>query len=337
MVRRGLRMVLDTEDGLDRGRRGGRRRVGAPRDARAPPARRRPRPQHARRAHAPGDPAVPRGGARRRRRRAHDGDRSGVRPARARKRAPAATCSRRAPTTNSSTRSAPSPAGGTYLNPSLGGRLATEAQAEIAVGSVFAGHRIDGIAGRGGMGVVYLATDLTLDRRVALKLIAGSVASDDEFRARFERECRVAASIEHPHVVPVYHAGQRGRAAVRDDALHRGHRPARAARRGGPARARARGRAGGAGRRRARRGAPARARPPRRQARQHPHRQRPRRRSRLPHRLRRHQAARGGRRPDTDRHGGGHRRLHGAGAGARRRRSTAAPTSTRSAACCSGR
>ncbi len=100
--------------------------------------------------------------------------------------------------------------GGTYLNPSLGGRLATEGQAEIAVGSVFAGHRIDGIAGRGGMGVVYVATDLTLERRVALKLIAGSVASDEEFRTRFERECRIAASIEHPHVVPVFHAGREG-------------------------------------------------------------------------------------------------------------------------------
>ena len=100
--------------------------------------------------------------------------------------------------------------GGTYLNPGLGGRLAAGATAELGVGSEFAGHRIEGIAGRGGMGVVYRATDLTLDRRVALKLIAPSVAGDDEFRARFERECRVAASLEHPHVVPIYHAGQEG-------------------------------------------------------------------------------------------------------------------------------
>ena len=100
--------------------------------------------------------------------------------------------------------------GGSYLDPGLGGRLATEGGTELGVGTVFAGHRIDGIAGRGGMGVVYLATDLTLDRQVALKLIAGGVASDDEFRARFERECRVAASIDHPHVVPIYHAGQEG-------------------------------------------------------------------------------------------------------------------------------
>ena len=61
------------------------------------------------------------------------------------------------------------------------------------------------------MGVVYLAHGPDARPPVALKLIAGSVASDDEFRARFERECRVAASIDHPHVVPIYHAGQEGR------------------------------------------------------------------------------------------------------------------------------
>jgi CheY-like chemotaxis protein len=101
-------------------------------------------------------------------------------------------------------------AGGTYVDPGLGGRLATEGRGEVGVGSVFAGHRLDGVAGRGGMGVVFIATDLTLDRQVALKLIAPSVAGDAEFRARFERECRVAASLEHPHVVPIYHAGREG-------------------------------------------------------------------------------------------------------------------------------
>jgi serine/threonine protein kinase len=100
--------------------------------------------------------------------------------------------------------------GGTYLNPGLGGRLAAGATPDLGVGSDFAGHRIEGVAGRGGMGVVYRATDLTLARRVALKLIAPGVAGDVEFRARFERECRVAASLDHPHVVPIYHAGQEG-------------------------------------------------------------------------------------------------------------------------------
>jgi serine/threonine protein kinase len=60
------------------------------------------------------------------------------------------------------------------------------------------------------MGIVFCATDLTLDRRVALKLIAPQLAGDPEFRARFERECRVAASLDHPHVVPIYHAGKEG-------------------------------------------------------------------------------------------------------------------------------
>jgi DNA-binding NarL/FixJ family response regulator len=109
-------------------------------------------------------------------------------------------------------------AGRTYLNPNLGARLATvsppaapesrpDEEAELALGSTFAGHRIDAIAGRGGMGVVYRATDLTLDRPVALKLLVPSLARDPVFRARFERECRLAAALDHPHVVPIFHAG----------------------------------------------------------------------------------------------------------------------------------
>ena len=103
--------------------------------------------------------------------------------------------------------------GRSYLNPRLGARLvaaaaATEAEGELALGSTFAGHRIESLAGRGGMGVVYRATDLALDRQVALKLIAPSHVRDPVFRARFERECRLAAAIDHPHVVPVLHAGE---------------------------------------------------------------------------------------------------------------------------------
>jgi len=79
---------------------------------------------------------------------------------------------------------------------------------EITTGTEFAGHRIDGIAGHGGMGVVYRATDLVLLRTVALKLIAPSLASDPVFRTRFEHECRMAAAIDHPNVVQVYHAGE---------------------------------------------------------------------------------------------------------------------------------
>src|SRR5215218_3140081 len=79
---------------------------------------------------------------------------------------------------------------------------------ELKVGDTFAGHRIDALAGRGGMGVVYRATDLALDRQVALKLIAPAAALDPVFRARFEHECRAAAAIDHPHAVEVFHAGE---------------------------------------------------------------------------------------------------------------------------------
>jgi len=75
-------------------------------------------------------------------------------------------------------------------------------------GDEFAGHRILGIAGRGGMGVVYRALQLDLDRPVALKLIAPQLAEDPDFRDRFVRESRAAASIDHPNVIPIYYTGE---------------------------------------------------------------------------------------------------------------------------------
>src|SRR3954462_1976816 len=77
----------------------------------------------------------------------------------------------------------------------------------LAPGDVFGDFRIEAIAGRGGMGVVYRAVQLDLGRPVALKLIAADRAADPAFRERFEREARMAAAIEHPHVIPVYAAG----------------------------------------------------------------------------------------------------------------------------------
>src|SRR6516225_10101782 len=58
------------------------------------------------------------------------------------------------------------------------------------------------------MGVVYRAIDLTLDRTVAIKLVAPALAEDREFRERFEKESKLAASLDHPNVVPVYRAGE---------------------------------------------------------------------------------------------------------------------------------
>jgi Protein kinase domain len=76
------------------------------------------------------------------------------------------------------------------------------------VGTQFAGYRIEGVVGRGGMGVVYRATELALDRPVALKLIAPELAGDETFRERFLRESRLAASIDHAGILPVYAAGE---------------------------------------------------------------------------------------------------------------------------------
>src|SRR4051794_29180197 len=77
---------------------------------------------------------------------------------------------------------------------------------ELQPGRVIAGYRIEGIAGRGGMGVVYRATQLALDRTVALKVIAPELAGDAAFRERFKRESRTAASIRHPNVIAVHDA-----------------------------------------------------------------------------------------------------------------------------------
>jgi hypothetical protein len=79
----------------------------------------------------------------------------------------------------------------------------------IGPGVIFGGYRIDAVIGRGGMGVVYRATDLSLERPVALKLIAPELAQDPAFRKRFLREPRLAASLDHPSVVPIYEAGER--------------------------------------------------------------------------------------------------------------------------------
>jgi YVTN family beta-propeller protein len=76
------------------------------------------------------------------------------------------------------------------------------------VGSTLAGYRLDSVLGRGGMGVVYRAEHLTLRRSVALKLVAPELATDPRFRERFLAESRLAASLEHPNVIPIYDAGE---------------------------------------------------------------------------------------------------------------------------------
>jgi YVTN family beta-propeller protein len=78
----------------------------------------------------------------------------------------------------------------------------------MATGTVLGAYRIDDVAGQGGMGVVYRATQLGLDRLVALKVIAAEFAGNVDFRNRFKSEAQLAASIEHPNVVPIYETGE---------------------------------------------------------------------------------------------------------------------------------
>jgi predicted Ser/Thr protein kinase len=78
---------------------------------------------------------------------------------------------------------------------------------EMSPGTLFAGHRIEGVAGRGGMGVVYRAVQLALNRPVALKVIAPALVADDSARERFVRESTLAAGLDHPNVIPIYGAG----------------------------------------------------------------------------------------------------------------------------------
>jgi serine/threonine-protein kinase len=82
------------------------------------------------------------------------------------------------------------------------------APGDLAAGSQIAGYQIEEQIGRGGMAVVYRAFDPRLGRSVALKILAPELARDAAFRERFGREMRAAAAVDHPHIVPVFDAGE---------------------------------------------------------------------------------------------------------------------------------
>src|SRR4051812_18260111 len=88
------------------------------------------------------------------------------------------------------------------------GEYALPMTGDLAPGTVLGGYRIEGVIGRGGMGIVYRATQLALQRPVALKVIAPNLAEDESFRRRFRRESMLAAAIDHPNIIPVYEAGE---------------------------------------------------------------------------------------------------------------------------------
>jgi predicted Ser/Thr protein kinase len=78
----------------------------------------------------------------------------------------------------------------------------------LQAGETLAGYRIEAIAGVGGMGVVYRATQLSLERRVALKVLSTTLVGNTRFRERFRQEGRHAAALDHPNIIPVYEAGE---------------------------------------------------------------------------------------------------------------------------------
>ena len=75
------------------------------------------------------------------------------------------------------------------------------------IGDQFAGDRLVSLLGHGGISIVYRAEHIGLERTVALKLLSPQLSNDEDFRERFQRESKVAASLEHPNIIPIYEAG----------------------------------------------------------------------------------------------------------------------------------
>jgi tRNA A-37 threonylcarbamoyl transferase component Bud32/streptogramin lyase len=79
---------------------------------------------------------------------------------------------------------------------------------DVSIGAELAGFRVASLVGEGAMGTVYLAEETTTGRRIALKVLTPELAGDERFRRRFLRETELAASLDHPHVVPTLASGE---------------------------------------------------------------------------------------------------------------------------------
>jgi serine/threonine protein kinase len=79
----------------------------------------------------------------------------------------------------------------------------------LARGATFAGYEVESVVGAGGIGILYRARQVRLDRPVALKLVEPEVARDPVIRERLRREARMVAALDHPNVVPLYEAGEK--------------------------------------------------------------------------------------------------------------------------------
>ncbi|MFJ9575982.1 serine/threonine-protein kinase [Streptomyces sp. NPDC101191] len=88
------------------------------------------------------------------------------------------------------------------------GRETHQGPPAVPIGSRIAAYEVEREIGRGKAGVVYRARDLALDRVVALKLLPAGLAQNEAFRQRFIHDSRVVAGIDHPHVVPIFDAGE---------------------------------------------------------------------------------------------------------------------------------
>ena len=78
----------------------------------------------------------------------------------------------------------------------------------LSSGSKIAGYEVESVVGAGGIGILYRARQLRLDRPVALKLVEPDVASRPVIRERLRREARTVAALDHPNIVPLYEAGE---------------------------------------------------------------------------------------------------------------------------------
>lgn len=78
----------------------------------------------------------------------------------------------------------------------------------VAAGTILAGFRVESLIGHGATGAVYLAEDTKRGGRVAIKVLAPELTDDERFRQRFLRESQLAASLDHPHIVPIVGAGE---------------------------------------------------------------------------------------------------------------------------------
>lgn len=81
-------------------------------------------------------------------------------------------------------------------------------QPSLETGTEVSRYRVEELVARGGMGLVYRARDVRLDRQVALKVLSPELSGDERFRERFVRESRLTAAVDHPHVIPVYEADE---------------------------------------------------------------------------------------------------------------------------------